>query len=240
MLRWLIFCFFCLQLVHGFLLREVPTAISDRCQALAMEMRSMPEEDQQAFHELEICKPEFKLWFWQTPDEQALIFLEHMVLIIRARQRQMAILCTSVVAFLLTVLLMLRKTLAWIWRNPFLAILRISAPFYDTAWQSFAFFKTLGWRRALLLTSCALLCTVYLSKFYFVQTYWQCIQVFALMILLWNFILPYMVVRCYFRLRYFNDPWLGQPFLEDIFNENNRNAQNIFNDIAPASIAVFM
>jgi hypothetical protein len=244
MLQWItiFFCFFFICVpVEGILRREVPSEISDRCKALAFDINSMPDEQQHAFHALQICKPEFKLWFWQSPDEQALIQLEEVVLRIRsAREREIAIVCSIVLVIVLGELLIrIRTTLAWMWNNPYLAILRFVTPIYDNLWQSYTFSKDHGSLYALLLAVFALVFTFFICLYYFI---FNKLQVFGIAVLMFGSlnVFSYLFFRCGFRLVYGADPWLGEAFLEDIFIENNAEFQNAFNNVAPASMALFM
>jgi hypothetical protein len=162
--------------VQAIRLRDhVPADISSRCKALALDIQTFPKELRKEQHArlsaLHICKPEFKLWFWQSIDDKPLMQLEQSVaqsmqVIMRARQRDSAI--RYAIASILLAMIISRKRTYIVnkWRlfrrNPYLCIFK---PLYAAATEVYIFMQMLGVISWILSASYALLCATVFSRF---------------------------------------------------------------------------
>ncbi len=199
----LFFLVFPTQFVQAIGIRNpVPAELLSRCKALAVDIQTFPqlvqEEHATRFAALQICKPEFKVWFWQSVDDKTLVELEHSVaqskqVLLQARQRNIAIQSGIVVILLLAVIIRQRTCIARIWRairtNPGLCVIKILTPFCYTLSELRIFMQTLGVVWSILSTLWALLCSVVVCRIFFF-TSWDFIvffQIFAIVFYAWNY-----------------------------------------------------
>jgi hypothetical protein len=247
--------FFFPQLLQAIGIRNhVPVEISSRCQTLAADIHTFPIELQKEhdarFSALLICKPGFKLWFWQSLDDKALTQLEHsvaqsrQVLLRRQRERYIATRCAFAI-LLLAVITKIRTTIARKWRqfrrNPALFIIKnFITPLCATASELCIFMQILGVIWSIASTLCAVMCTAGLS-IYFFYTAWNIVffvQTFPLVFFAWIYaqflMITYIAEGGFVRLQ---DP--DFPFQNILGAEEEREAQDLVNAVVPSCIAFF-
>ena len=231
--------------VQGFAIRtHVHAEISLRCKALQDSMPYLPKQYQRAFSAIHICKPDFKVWFWQTPDDKPLIELEHNVqAALLTRQRRLAIMCFTMAILLLAVGIRRKTTIAHMWwnwrRNPVLSILKLVSPVYASVLKLYFFAKSLGvmWWIAFALQ--AFLATFLVSRHYTLETKLKFCQMYVLVFVVWVYTMFQLACYC-IRRQYGHVLRLANYPFENILMEDDPEVREIFRNVAPAFISFFM